>query len=136
MSTPLSTTPYFIRAIYEWCNDAGETPHIAVAVSSQTIVPVQYVRDGEIVLNIGARAVQRLQIDNHAITFSARFNGVAQELYVPIHRVRAIYSRESDTGMMFEISDNPEFEGASQEIAENSEKSEKSTSKPGLKLVK
>lgn len=130
----LSTTPYFIRALHEWCCDQGETPHIVVAVSAQTRVPMQFVKEGEIVLNIGASAVQRLMMDNDSISFSARFGGVPQELYIPVSRIKAIYSRESGTGMMFEVDDTDDTPNA--DIEENNKKDSKSTLQPGLRLVK
>jgi stringent starvation protein B len=98
----LSTKPYLIRAIYEWCNDSGFTPYIAVAAGEGVKVPAEHVRNGEIVLNVSALATNRLTIGNEAIEFQARFGGVAREVYVPISRVIAIYARESGQGMAFE----------------------------------
>lgn len=101
MST--STKPYLIRAIYEWCADNGHTPYVAVVVDERTLVPRQYVRDGQIVLNVGAEATQQLVIGNDLITCNARFGGVAQSLSIPIDRVAAIYARENGQGMAFEV---------------------------------
>jgi stringent starvation protein B len=98
----LSTKPYLIRAIYEWCNDSGFTPYIAVAVGEGVRVPAEHVKNGEIVLNVSALATNRLQLGNQAIEFQARFGGVAREVYVPIERVIAIYARENGQGMAFE----------------------------------
>jgi stringent starvation protein B len=98
-----STKPYLIRAIYEWCTDAGFTPYVAVAVDESVRVPTEFVRNGEIVLNISALATNRLRIDNEAIAFQARFAGIAREVYVPIARVVAIYARENGHGMAFEV---------------------------------
>lgn len=95
----LSQQPYFLRAIYEWCVDSGYTPHITVRVDSSTRVPVAYVKDGQIVLNIGPNAVRNLLIDNEWVSFSARFGGAAQEIQVPIANVMAIYARETGEGM-------------------------------------
>ena len=78
-----STTPYLIRALYEWCCDSGQTPYIAVQVDAATRVPMEYVKDGEIVLNISPDATRNLKIDNDLIRFSARFNGVSQEVSIP-----------------------------------------------------
>jgi stringent starvation protein B len=97
-----STKPYLIRAIHAWCTDAGYTPYIAVAVGPGVTVPAQHVKDGEIVLNLSALATNRLQIDNQAISFQARFGGVAREIRVPIDAVLAIYARENGQGMAFE----------------------------------
>jgi Stringent starvation protein B len=81
-----STTPYLIRAIYEWCCDSGLTPYIAVKVDETTKVPTEYVRNGEIVLNIAMDATHNLKIGNDLIQFSARFAGVSREISVPVER--------------------------------------------------
>ena len=99
----IPTKPYLIRAIHEWCVDNNLTPHLLVEVSSQTLVPMQYVKDGEIVLNLNHGATKDLHIDNEQITFSARFNGVSQHLFVPIGAVKGIFARENGQGMFFEI---------------------------------
>ena len=83
---PSSTTPYLIRAIWEWCVDNGLTPYIAVKVDGTTRVPMEYVRNGEIVLNISPDATRNLKIGNDLIQFSARFNGVSREVSVPDRR--------------------------------------------------
>jgi stringent starvation protein B len=99
----ISTKPYLLRAIYEWCTDSGYTPYLAVKVDSATTVPMEYVKKGEIVLNISYGATSGLKMDNDAITFRARFNGVSRELYVPVHNVLAIYANENGQGMAFEV---------------------------------
>ena len=101
MSEPTSTKPYLLRAVYEWCVDNGYAPHISVVVDSRTRVPMEHVRDGEIVLNIGPVAASRLQIGNEVIECTARFSGVAKELVVPVASVAAIYARENGHGMSF-----------------------------------
>ncbi|MCX8005827.1 MAG: ClpXP protease specificity-enhancing factor [Burkholderiaceae bacterium] len=103
MTEPPSTKPYLLRAIYEWCVDAGFTPYVAVAVDETVRVPPEFVKNGEIILNISALATNRLKIDNQAIEFQARFGGVPREVYVPIARVIAIYARENGHGMAFEV---------------------------------
>lgn len=102
MSEPTSTKPYLLRAIYEWCVDNGLTPYISVVVDANTSVPMEYVRDGEIVLNIGPLATSKLAMGNDAVECTARFSGSARELYVPITAVSAIYARENGHGMSFE----------------------------------
>jgi stringent starvation protein B len=101
--TELSTKPYLIRAIYDWCTDAGFTPYVAVAVDESVRVPPEFVNNGEIVLNVSALATSRLLIDNEAISFQARFGGVARDVYVPVSRVVAVYARENGQGMAFEV---------------------------------
>lgn len=103
MQTLPSTKPYLLRALYEWCCDSGLTPHIAVVVDAHTQVPREFVRDGQIVFNIGPDATNRLQIGNERIEFAARFSGVAREIIIPIGNVSAIYARENGAGMAFEV---------------------------------
>ena len=91
----ISTKPYLLRAIYEWCTDSGYTPYLAVKVDAATTVPMEYVKKGEIILNISYGATSGLKMDNDAITFRARFNGVSRELYIPVHNVLAIYANEN-----------------------------------------
>ena len=100
----ISTKPYLLRAIYEWCTDSGYTPYLAVKVDAATTVPMEYVKKGEIILNISYGATSGLKMDNDAITFRARFNGVSRELYIPVHNVLAIYANENGQGMAFDVS--------------------------------
>ena len=100
--TNISTKPYLLRAIFEWCVDQGFTPHIAVLVDERTVVPAGYAQDGQIVLNLGPEATQQLVMGNDLITFQARFGGVAHVLSVPVSNVLAIYARENGHGMAFE----------------------------------
>lgn len=101
-----TTKPYLLRALYEWCVDQSFTPYLAVVVDDRAVVPPQYVKDGQIVLNIGPDAVHQLVMGNDIITFSARFGGVAQALSIPVDMVAAIYARENGHGMAFEVSVN------------------------------
>lgn len=105
MSTA-STKPYLLRALHEWCADQGFTPYIAVRVDANTVVPRQFVRDGQIVLNIGAEAVHNLHMGNDLITFQARFGGVSQGISIPVENVAAIYARENGQGMAFEVTES------------------------------
>lgn len=98
-----STKPYLLRAIWEWCNDNAFTPYIAVQVDARTNVPREFIRDGQIVLNLGPDATNKLQIGNDLIEFQARFGGVARQLSVPVSQVSAIYARENGAGMAFDI---------------------------------
>ncbi len=96
-----STRPYLIRALYEWCADNGLTPYLAVQVDDSVQVPREYVKDGEIVLNVSVDATSGLQIGNDIVAFSARFAGKAREIMIPVDRVIAIYARENGQGMAF-----------------------------------
>ena len=99
-----STRPYLIRALYEWCTDNGFTPYLAVTVDDSVRVPREYVKDGQIVLNLGLEATSALQLGNDFIEFKARFGGTAREIVVPVHQVSAIYARENGQGMAFPVS--------------------------------
>ncbi|MDS0792876.1 ClpXP protease specificity-enhancing factor [Burkholderia pseudomultivorans] len=99
----ISTKPYLLRALYEWCTDNGYTPHIAVRVDNSTRVPRQFVRDGEIVLNISFEATSQLQMGNEWIEFTARFSGKAHKIEIPVANVLAIYARENGQGMAFQV---------------------------------
>jgi len=96
-----STRPYLIRALHEWCSDNGFTPYIAVHVDRHVQVPMEYVSNNEIVLNVGFEATSALELGNEFISFKARFGGVAREIHVPVDHVVAIYARENGQGMAF-----------------------------------
>ncbi len=98
-----STRPYLIRALYDWCTDNGFTPYVAVAVDDTVQVPREYVKNGEIVLNISFDATSSLKLGNEFIEFKARFAGIARDIMVPIERVLAIYARENGQGMAFPV---------------------------------
>lgn len=103
----ISTKPYLLRAIYEWCTDNGYTPYLAAMVDAQTRVPREFVKNGEIVLNISFTATSGLKMDNDFIHFHARFGGVSREISVPVENVVAIYARENGQGMAFEVTKLP-----------------------------
>src|SRR5262245_52872727 len=98
----IPTKPYLLRALFEWCVDNGFTPHLAVKVDSHTQVPAEYVKGGEITLNVSPNAVHKLQMGNELIEFSARFGGVARQISVPVANVYALYARETGHGMTFD----------------------------------
>ena len=136
----LSTKPYLMRAIYDWCVDSGHTPYLSVTVDSATRVPMEYVKDGQIVLNIGPIAVEHFKIGNDLIEFSARFNGAGREISIPVGAVSAIYARENGQGLSFEVSaaDAP----ASAQLAKTDASDEtlpeppRPSGKPSLRRVK
>lgn len=98
-----STRPYLIRALHDWCTDNGFTPYIAVHVDASVQVPAEYVKNDEIVLNVGFEATSGLKLGNEFIEFKARFGGVAREIVVPVDHVVAIYARENGQGMAFPV---------------------------------
>jgi stringent starvation protein B len=99
----VSTKPYLIRAIHEWCSDRSLTPYLVVAVRGKMQVPLEYVKNGEIVLNIGYNATRNLTMGNDFISFSARFNGVSRDIAIPVGAVVSIFARENGEGMGFEF---------------------------------
>ena len=103
----LSTRPYLIRAIYEWCVDSALTPYLAVKVNEQTEVPPAYVKDGEIVLSLSTTAVRNLELGNEYITCSGRFGGASFNLIVPVGAVIGIFAKENGQGLMFQAEDAP-----------------------------
>ena len=100
-SQTTSTRPYFVRALHEWCSDNGLTPYVTVMVDNTVQVPREYVKDGEIVLNIGFDATTGLTLGNDYLEFKARFAGVVRDIMVPIHQVVAIFAKENGQGMAF-----------------------------------
>ena len=112
-NTGTSTRPYLIRALHDWCTDNGFTPYIAVFVDASVQVPTEYVKNNEIVLNIGFEATSGLRLGNDTIEFTARFGGKAREIIVPVDHVVAIYARENGQGMAFPA---PHAEGAEQVV--------------------
>ena len=142
----LSTKPYLIRAIYEWCSDSGLTPYLAVAVDERARVPMEYVKDGEIVLNISINAAKNLTMGNDLIQFSARFNGASRELSVPVDLVIGIFAKENGQGMFFpknevqpgedaSASDESTLEGMTEKLDEKPQPTPP-RGKPHLQVVK
>lgn len=102
-----STKPYLIRAIHEWCSDSNLTPYLSVRVDGNTRVPMEHVKDGEIVLNIGHDATHKLKIGNELIQFAARFNGASRECSIPVSAVLGIFARENGQGLFFPPEESP-----------------------------
>jgi len=124
-----STRPYLIRALHDWCTDNGFTPYLAVHVSSVVQVPMEYVKNNEIVLNVGFEATSGLKLGNDVIEFKARFGGVSREIVVPVDHVVAIYARENGQGMAF-----PQPTGNPSDAPAPS--APEAPPKPGLRLAK
>ena len=135
MSDIPSNKPYLIRALHQWCTDFGFTPFIAVFVDGRVEVPIEYVKNNEIVLNLSIEACHQLDINNDWIIFQARFGGVPRKIMVPISHVLAIYARENGQGMSFPFdpSQAPDLH-----LADSSKESlERLKSvKPSLRIVK
>jgi stringent starvation protein B len=101
--SPISTRPYLLRALYEWCTDNGYTPYIAAYVDDNVQVPREHVKNNEIVLNISMDATSSLKLGNEFVEFKARFSGTARQIMVPVDHVIAIYARENGQGMSFPL---------------------------------
>jgi stringent starvation protein B len=131
-----SAKPYLVRALYEWCVDQGFTPFMAVRVDEKTRVPMDYVKDGEIVLNVGPMATHKLTMDNEWVLFNARFNGVTQELAIPFSAVLGIFAKETGYGMGFQPEVKPELSAVTAEngntAADGATSAEIGASKPVL----
>ncbi|HAS22512.1 MAG TPA: ClpXP protease specificity-enhancing factor, partial [Idiomarina loihiensis] len=125
--------PYLLRALYEWIVDNDLTPHLVVdATIVGTVVPQNFVSEGQIVLNISPTAVQGLQLADHEVRFNARFGGQPMQVVVPMTAALAIYARENGAGAMFEA--EPELEG--EEPASDEAEQKPAKKKPNLKVVK
>ncbi len=97
-----SSRPYLVRAMYQWISDNGFTPYLLVnATAENAMVPVEHIQDGKIILNIAPMAISGLVLGDDAVTFSARFSGKTEAIYVPVDAVLAIYAKENGQGMMF-----------------------------------
>jgi stringent starvation protein B len=135
MSDVPSNKPYLIRALHQWCTDFGFTPFIAVFVDARVEVPMEFVKNDEIVLNLSVEACHQLQIENDWISFQARFGGIPRKIMVPVSHVLAIYARENGQGMSFPFDPaqakdliDPDSSGQGHENPK--------TGRPALKIVK
>jgi stringent starvation protein B len=135
MAKERSNRPYLIRAIYEWCSDSGLTPYLSVKVNEQTRVPTEFVKDGEIVLNIGPDATRRLTIGNDTVQFSARFGGVSRECSIPMGAVKGIFARENNQGLFFP-SEDPAPQHETTEPVRDEPPSPPASRKPKLQIIK
>lgn len=135
--TVTPTRPYLTRAIYEWICDNQLTPYLLVdATQPHTDVPLQFVKDGQIVLNLAPHAVHQLHIANEAISFSARFSGASKDIYVPLCAVLGIYARENSQGLFFDPAEYADVQVESAPLLDdNKQESEPSKKKPSLRIL-
>ncbi|MBL8498746.1 ClpXP protease specificity-enhancing factor [Nitrosomonas sp. JL21] len=138
-----STKPYLIRAIYEWCMDNDLTPHISVVVYPSLDMPAQYVNNDEIVFNIGLQAAHELMMNNHQISFMARFNGIPRKLEIPIYAIKGIFAREVNQGLTFPVEHQENDahntslgDQQEAELIESMTSREKNLKKPTLRIIK
>lgn len=127
MTKSASTKPYLVRAIYEWCVAEQFTPYLLVKADQNTLAPRAFIKDGKILLNLSPESIKDLLMGDEAITFTARFNGAPENLYLPISAVEGIYAKENGEGLFFEVKEDQEID---------SKETKKSPNKPKLTLVK
>ena len=127
MAKSASTKPYLVRAIYEWCVAEQYTPHLLVKIDQNTLAPRAFIKDGKILLNLSPGSIKDLLMGDEAITFTARFNGTPENLYLPISAVEGVYAKENGEGLFFEDKEDQEL-GLTE--------TKKSPNKPKLTLVK
>lgn len=137
MSVDASTKPYLIRAIHEWCNDNNYTAYISVKVDEHTLVPMEFVKDGQIVLNASYAATRNLTINNELVQFSARFSGVSREVRIPIPAILGIFAKENGHGIFFEVKTEATAPAAqSGSKSSNQPPAKPKSGKPDLKIIK
>jgi len=127
MAKSASTKPYLVRAIYEWCVAEQYTPYLLVKIDQNTLAPRAFIKYGKILLNLSPESIKDLLMGDEAITFTARFNGAPENLYLPISAVEGIYAKENGEGLFFEVKEDQEID---------SKETKKSPNKPKLTLVK
>ncbi|MCG7755127.1 MAG: ClpXP protease specificity-enhancing factor [Nitrosomonas sp.] len=136
-----STKPYLIRSIYEWCIDSSFTPFVSVKAYPELDVPMEYIKNGEIVFNISANAVHGLIINNESLSFDARFNGISRKLDIPIDAVKGIFAKEVNQGIAFppedeeikiEITDEQSCDSVQNSLTAQP----KTSGKPKLRIIK
>jgi stringent starvation protein B len=129
----LSSRPYLLEALYLWIVDSDCTPHILVDAEIEGVqVPQQFVKDGQIILNISPSAVQNFHMDADGVSFSARFAGVPQQVFAPIAAVLGIYARENGQGMVFE----DEYDASDEEVMPDPQPPKPAGGRPSLKVIK
>ena len=136
-----TTKPYLVRAIYEWCLDNQYTPYVAVIVNSNTQVPMEYVENGEIILNISQNATDDLVMNNECIQFMARFDGASRKMQIPMNAVKGIFAKEVNQGLTFSIDPEPDpgpenKQNSEQPILEQKKQKKPTSKKPHLQVVK
>jgi len=110
MTKSASTKPYLVRAIYEWCVAEQFTPYLLVKIDQNTLAPRAFIKDGKILLNLSPESIKDLLMGDEAITFTARFNGAPENLYLPISAVEGIYAKENGEGLFFEVKEDQEID--------------------------
>lgn len=131
--------PYLYYAYYNWIIDNNNTPYLLVNCHYPDVdVPAEFIRDGKIILNIAPRSIGQYVANDEAIRFSARFQGMLRDIYIPLGALEAIYAQETGDGIMFQAEDYYEPEAYQARNAAESEAPPKPVKKKAshLKLVK
>lgn len=131
-----STKPYLIRSVYDWCIDSNFTPYISVKIYPGLDIPMEYIRNDEIVFNISVKAAQDLIINDDFIYFMARFNGIPRKLTIPMSAVKGIFAKEVHQGLEFLSDKEDESQLNRQNDPISDSLTSKNTSKPNLRVVK
>ena len=132
-----SSRPYLVRAIHEWILENDLTPHIVVDADVQGVrVPPEYVKDGQISLNISATAVHGLSVKNDWIMFDARFGGKSFQVSVPTSAVLAIFAKENGAGMSFGEEEHQDDPPPGPEDNGKDKAGKKGKAQPALRIVK
>lgn len=141
--TMTSSRPYTVRALYEWILDNECTPYVLVNAMAENVqVPQQYVKNGQIVLNVSPVAVMDLELTNDAMHFNGRFGGMPMDVFVPMSAVMGIYARENGQGMIFEMEESepppegPDSDGGDKKAGDDKADKPPAKNKPGLRVVK
>lgn len=131
------TRPYMARAIYQWICDNQLTPYLLVdATQPHTLVPEQFIQDGQITLNLAPHAVHAFNMSNDAISFSARFGGVSRNLYIPFSAVLGLYARENSQGLFFDPEEYQHIQINTDDLKSSTEEEpEQPKKKPSLRLL-
>ena len=138
----VSTKPYLVRAIYDWCCDSSLTPYLTIRVEEGDFSELKhYVKNGEVTLNISIKATPNINIGNEMVSCSARFNGVAQDLCFPVSAVSAIFAKENGQGMLFPAEEKSQKTSLSHPGPEKTKTlskipDRKSVGKPNLQIIK
>ena len=134
----IPSRPYLIRAFYNWITDNLWTPYLLVdATFADVMVPERFIKEGKIVLNVSFNAVRDLDMTNTDVSFSARFSGRVENIFVPVGAVEAIYASENGQGMHFtELDMHPEESGSAEADGGNKAAPVRKKGPPHLKIVK
>lgn len=124
MSTMTPNQPYLLKAFFDWIVDNQMTPYIVVDATNELVeVPQEFVKEGQIVLNVSPSACVNFAMDLEFISFQARFGGQPQNISMPCQAVMAIYARENGAGTVFAVEEDLTATEAEKTIEDDTEQS-------------